>query len=233
MHFKITNQIFEKYPELTVGVVRVQGLDNSGVDEEVMNLIHDKEKEIRAKFNLETLGEQPNITAWREAYRAFGAKPKKYKCSVENLYRMILEGVELKHINKLVDIYNYVSLKHVIPVGGDDLDKVEGGITLTLATGAENFIELNSDEVKHPKAGEVIYKDDKEVLCRRWNFRECDKSKMTEETKNALLVVEGLPPVSQEKVEGVVQELGELAVKYCGGEVKSHILHVNNGEIEL
>ena len=61
--------------------------------------------------------------------------------------------------------------------------------------------ELNSEETKNPKEGEVVYIDDKEVLCRRWNWRECDKSKMTEETTNVALVVEGLPPTSKEEVE--------------------------------
>ena len=91
---------------------------------------------------------------------------------------MILSGIELKSINNIVDIYNYVSIKHMTPMGGDDLDKVDGNITLKFAEGTEEFKELNSDEIKNPKQGEVVYCDDKEVLCRRWNWRECDKSKM-------------------------------------------------------
>jgi lysyl-tRNA synthetase class 2 len=188
---------------------------------------------IKSKFNLETLKEIPKINAWREAYNAFGAKPKKYTCSVENLYRMILEGVHLRHINKVVDIYNYISLKHMVPVGGDDIDKVNGNITLRFATGVEPFIRLNSDEVDHPKEGEVIYADDKEVLCRRWNWRECDKSKMTEQTKNITLVVEGLSPVSKEEVQSIVEELGQLVEKFCGGEISKFILNVENKEIEI
>ena len=71
-----------------------------------MKLIKEKENEIKANFEKETLSQNPKIDAWRKAYSSFGAKPKKYKCSVENLYRMILEGIELKPINKIVDIYN-------------------------------------------------------------------------------------------------------------------------------
>src|SRR3989344_2939818 len=78
------------------------------------------------------------------------------------------------------NIYNYISIKHVIPVGGDDLDKIDGDLELTFAKGNEKFVQLNSSEIDHPKKEEVIYKDDKEVTCRRWNWRECDKSKMTE-----------------------------------------------------
>ena len=146
---------------------------------------------------------------------------------------MILSGIELKHINKLVDTYNFISIKHLIPVGGDDLDKIEGDIVLKFAKGNEPFTELNSDEVKNPNQGEVVYVDDKDVLCRRWNWRKCDKSKMTEKTINASLVIEGLPPVTKEELEKIVKELEILINKYCGGETKYYILDKNNSEIKF
>ncbi len=233
MKFNINSRIFEKFSGLNIGVVLAQGINNKGTDKEVVALLRAQEKEIKSKFNTETLSQNPKINAWRQAYSSFGAKPKKYRCSVENLYRMILSGVELKHINRLVDVYNYISIKHLIPVGGDDIDKVEGGITLTLAEGSESFIELNSNEADSPKPGEVVYVDDKEVLCRRWNWRECDKSKMTETTKNATLVVEGIPPVTKQEVEVIIAELASLIKKYCGGDVKSFVLNEKNPEGHL
>ena len=131
-----------------------------------------------------------------------------------------------------------MSIKHMIPMGGDDLDNIEGGIEngniiLKIAEGNEAFVELNSEETKNPKQGEVVYCDDKEVLCRRWNWRECDKSKMTEQTKNVTLVVEGLPPVTKEEVENIINELAELVSKFCGGEISKFILNQENKEIEF
>lgn len=225
MNFKIDNQIFEKYPELNIGVVLVRGIDNQGESKEIMAMIKNKSEEIKENYTLESLKQDPKIIAWQEAFRTFGAKPKKHSSSIENLYRMVLEGVELRHINKLVDIYNFISLKHMVPVGGDDIDKIEGGITLRLAKGDENFTRLNSNEMDHPKEGEVIYADDKEVLCRRWNWRECDKSKMTAETKNVMLVVEGLPPVTKQDVQEIITELADLMKKYCGGTTEVLILN--------
>jgi len=233
MKFKIDSKIFEKFPDLNIGIVTANGIDNKGNNENILNLIKEKVQEIKANFNTETLSQNPKIDAWRKAYSSFGAKPKKYKCSVENLYRMILEGIELRHINKVVDIYNYISIKNIIPVGGDDTDKIDGNITLKFAQGDEPFTELNSEETKNPKEGEVVYVDDKEVLCRRWNWRECDKSKMTEETKNVALVVEGLPPTSKEDVEKIIEELSELFQKFCGGEIKTLILNNSNPEADI
>ncbi len=233
MKFKINNEILEKFPGLNIGIVVVKGIDNDGTNEEVIKSLREKEKEIKNNFQKDTLSQNPKIEAWRKAYSSFGAKPKKYKCSVENLYRMIIDGIELKHINKIVDIYNFVSIKHMIPVGGDDIDNIDGNIVLRIAEGNEAFKQLNSEEIKNPKQGEVVYCDDKEVLCRRWNWRECDKSKMTENTKNVVLVVEGLSVVTKEDVEIIINELSELVEKHCGGEVKKFVLNESIKEIDV
>ena len=228
MKIKIEKQIIERFPGLNIGILIVKGIENSGFNQEIMDLIGQEERRIKSEFNTETLSQNPKIDAWRKAYSSFGAKPKKYKCSVENLYRLILTGNALRHINKIVDLYNYISIKHMVPVGGDDLDKVDGNIILKFAKGDEPFIELNSSEIQNPKEGEVVYADDKEILCRRWNWRECDKSKMTEDTKNVTLVIEGLPPVTSEDIAKILVELSDLVKQYCGGESKSIILNKDN-----
>ncbi|MBI5414213.1 hypothetical protein HZA38_01730 [Candidatus Peregrinibacteria bacterium] len=230
MKFTISPEIFEKFPDLHIGIIFARNIQNSGENPEIINMIRAKESEIRSQHALDNLGEIPKIAAWRSAYSSFGAKPKKYKCSVENLYRMILEGIDLRHINTLVDIYNFISLKHLIPVGGDDLDKVEGNIMLTIAKGDEPFRKLNSEESEFPHPGEIVYRDDKEVLCRRWNWRECEKSKMTEETKNAMLVIEGIPPVSKSDVEEITKELGEMVQRFCSANISRYILDLENPE---
>ena len=146
---------------------------------------------------------------------------------------MILGGTDLEHINKLVDIYNYISLKYMIPVGGDDLDNIDGSIRLRFAQGDERFVQLNSDEVGHPKEGEVVYMDNTDVLCRRWNWRECDKSKMTEDTTNAVLVVEGLDPIGKADVENILTELAGLVQQYCGAETQIHFINAEQPTTEI
>ena len=191
------------------------------------------QEEIRHNFALKRLADYPKIQNWQKAYASFGAKPKKHRSSVESLYRMTLEGRELRPINRIVDIYNYVSLSHMIPVGGDDLAKVQGDIELRFARGDESFSPLGSQEVQVAREREVVYADEREVLCRRWNWRECEKTKMTEETRDILLVSEGLPPVTAGEIKRVVMNLSRLIKKYCGGEIDVGILDVADNEWEL
>jgi len=233
MKFKIDPQIFEKFPELNLGIVVAKQISNTGTSKELMELLKTEQNRIKSNFSTETLSQNPKIDAWRKAFSSFGAKPKKYKCSVENLYRMILEGIELRHINKLVDLYNYISLKHMIPVGGDDTDKVSGRIQLTIATGNEKFIQLNSDDVKNPKAGEVVYCDDEEILCRRWNWRDADATKVTEQTKNAVLFIDGLPPITRKKIEEIQVEIQDLIEAFCKAKVHTEIAHKDLDEVEF
>ena len=121
----------------------------------------------------------------------------------------------------------------MVPIGGDDIDNVDGDITLTFAQGNEPFRPLNSDQVDSPHPNEVVYSDSKEILCRRWNWRECDKSKMTPDTKNVTLAIEGLSPVTKERVQAVIDELAILVKKYCGGQTQTYILNSEHKEIDI
>jgi lysyl-tRNA synthetase class 2 len=233
MKLKIDTLIFEKFPGLKIGAVIARNINNHGFSDRIMQLISEKEKEIRENYDTETLSQHPKIHSWRAAYSSFGAKPKKYKSSVESLYRMALKGLDVRHINKIVDLFNYISIKHIIPAGGDDMAKVDGDVTLKFAVGDEPFIALNSQERETAKEGEVVYADSKEVLCRRWNWRECDKTKMTEDTKDVILVVEALPPVTREELGEIMENLSRLITEYCGGEIRTAILDEGKRETEI
>ena len=234
MKFKIDHKIFEKFPGLTIGVVICKNLNNSGTQEEVQKEIRTQEDNIRGKYNTETLSQTPKIDVWRKTYSSFGAKPKENKSSVENLYRLVLQGVNLRHINKLVDIYNFISLKHMVPVGGEDISKIQGDVVLTFAEPNEPAVLLLGDkEPRPPHAGEVIYKDNISAICRRWNWREADRTKFTEETKKCFLVIEGLLPVTKQEIEDATKELQGLVQKFCGGDITYQILDDKHFETDL
>jgi len=228
MKLQVNPSIVSKFPDLVIGVVIAKDIDNS--EEFSQEKLRNQEKRIKEEFNTETLSQHPKISVWREAYRAFGAKPKEHRSSIENLYRTVLKGNDIRQINKLVDIYNFISLKHMLPVGGEDLDKIEGDILLTFASNEPQVLLLGDKESRSPKDGEVIYKDNISAICRRWNWREADRTKLTEETKNAILVVEGF---SKEEVEKATKELKELVESICQGTINYSILDKDHPSTEL
>jgi DNA/RNA-binding domain of Phe-tRNA-synthetase-like protein len=231
---KISQNIFEKYPDLVLGVAVLNNIDNSGDDPKIQALLRDAEKSAIKQIGDTQLVEHPHIAPWREAYRLFGAKPKKYLSSIENLARRVSRGDQVRHINKLVDLYNLVSLKYLVPVGGEDLDKIEGDVLLTIAGDSESPVQLLGEpEARPPYPDEVIYKDDIGTICRRWNWKEADRTKLTEETKQAIIVIEGLPPVGRETIDLALGELEQFVPQFCKAQVMTDVLNKNNQEIPL
>lgn len=233
MKLIIDEKIFEKFPETIIGVVVAKDINNNGASEDIQRQIRSEEERIRESYDPETLSQDRNIACWRQAYLKFGVKPKDAKSSVETLYKIILRGNDLRQINKLVDIYNCISLKYMLPVGGEDIDRIVGDLRLTFASGSEEPVQLLGDDVSEiPPVGEIIYRDDVGAICRRWNWREAERTKLTENTKNAILVIESVVG-DQAAVESAIKELSELVQKYCGGKVETCILNSKKIEAEL
>jgi len=216
------------FPEVVVGIAASRGLENEGEDPELTAALRKAEAGLVARLAGTAPSEHPRIAVWREAYRRFGAKPKDHPSSVENLVRRVLKGWRVPHVNRVVDIYNAISLEALLPAGAEDLDAIEGDITLTRAGEDEAAVRLLGEaEARPPKPGEVIYRDRKGAICRRWNWKEADRTKLTAQTRRALIVVEGLPPIRREEVASAVEEVARRIRDRCGGEVESAILDSN------
>jgi DNA/RNA-binding domain of Phe-tRNA-synthetase-like protein len=222
---RVSEEIFRTFPGAVLGVVAFADIRNAGESAEILEALRREEYETARKFQSAPVAEHPHIACWREAYRAFGAKPKDHPSSVENLVRRAVKGQRLRPVNRLVDLYNMISLRHLVPVGGEDLAAVEGDVALAFATDHEPPVRLLGEpEARPPKPGEVIYKDRIGALCRRWNWKEADRTKLTEETTDGFLVIEGLPPVGRPLVESALADLAALVQSHCGGRVRTGIV---------
>lgn len=107
---------------------------------------------------------------------------------------------------------------------------MSGDLQLCFAQGDERFVPLGSQEVFSPREGEVVYKDDEKVICRRWNWRESNETKVTESSKNVIVVCEGF---SKEEVESGVKVFTELFEKYGSGNISTAILDSASTDIEI
>ncbi len=231
---KIADEIFIEHPEVLLGVITAHGLDNATDNAEIAPLLRAAEGTLPEKMGSAPPSQHPQIAPWREAYRKFGAKPKKYPSSIENLVKRVLKGTEVGHVNNLVAVYNVISLRHILPVGGEDLDALVGDVWLTVAGEDETAVQLLGDrEARPPYPREIIYKDNVGTICRRWNWKEADRTKLKHETTNAFLVIEAIPPIERGVVETAVSELAQLIQTYCGGKITTHFLDKNNASCVL
>ncbi|HKX24025.1 MAG TPA: phenylalanine--tRNA ligase beta subunit-related protein [Candidatus Saccharimonadales bacterium] len=232
MKLSVNPQLFIDFDNPRIAVTVVKDTNNRADISAFTPELAALTSKLQADYGDAVLSQLPKIATWREAYRKFGVKAKDYPSSIEALYKRVTRGGSVGGINPLVDIYNYISLKHMLPAGGEDTDKMRGDLSLTYAAADENPVAvLGKDEAQAPTEGEVIYKDDEGTICRRWNWREVARTILTEDTTNCILVLEALNPVTDEELKQAQQELGELVQKYCGGSVEYFVLDKDNPSI--
>lgn len=99
---------------------------NTPYSEGLWQEIADFTEVLRATEDTDSIKQQTAIVATREAYRACGKDPSRYRPSAEALRRRLLRGLELYQIDTLVDLINLVSLRTGYSIGGFDADKVVG-----------------------------------------------------------------------------------------------------------
>jgi DNA/RNA-binding domain of Phe-tRNA-synthetase-like protein len=165
--------------------------------------------------------ELPHVASWRDAYRAFGAKPQRTRNSLEALLRRATSG--LPRVNRLTDLYNAVSVLHQVPLGGEDLTRYAGPPRLIRATGTESFDTMADGSValEHPEPGEVVWCDDAGVTCRRWNWRQARRTQLTDETTTALFILDALDPMTDAAILAATDELVAHLTR-LGPEVRFH-----------
>lgn len=227
MNISIEKEVFKKFSRLNVGVIVIEGMDNKRNSSSVVaKMLEDIETYCRDSYVLKGFSKSAYLTNWKKAYSIKKRIPK-YHTAVENLLHDVLLGKDTERRNNIVDLYRYFMLKHMVPIGGDDLDKVKGDIKLKIAEGWE-VLKLPHAKIEHPRSGELIFVDDKQVLARRWSWHESNSTKITHNTKNAVLYFDGLPPFTYQALESVIKEFIDTAKAFVGGKFRYKILNFVN-----
>lgn len=204
--------VFELRPDYRALLLVIDGLtpETSGEgDSAVDALVTAAECHARDLLASGPVDELPHIASWREAYRAFGAKPQRTRNSLEALTRRAEKS--LPRVNALTDVYNAISVLRQIPFGGEDYHRYDGPARLIRATGDEAFDTIANGEsvVEYPEPGEVVWCDSAGVTCRRWNWRQGSRTGLTDETRTAFLILDALTPVNDEELHAAGDALAE------------------------
>ena len=215
----VSDEVRALAPGFTHVAIEAHGLVNGPSTDASSALLDDAARRLAVRLNGRAPHEDAHIAAWRDTYTAFGSKPSRTRNSAEALAKRALTDAGLPRINVLVDLYNAISVAHLIPVGGEDLDRIQGGMRLVRATGTEDFVTVAGggmlDDVL--AAGEVVWCDEAGVTCRRWNWRQGPRTRLTEQTTSAIFLLECLPPMPLAEANAAGAELAELLEKFSPG----------------
>ena len=233
MFFSVQKELFDFLPDLTIGMAVARDVDNTRPSKEIDDLLTRAVEEMKKSFIGDKAQEHPRIKPWRTAFSKLGISGSKFQSSIESMARRVLKGDPFPKINPLVDLYNSLSLKYLVPMGGHDLDTIEGNIYLRFAEGWEPFSPMGGGEAMTVPKGELVYRDDREVLTRNWVWRQCEKDKTTEKTKNIFIPVDVLGEVGRERSDEIIHELSQLLPKHLGGTILSAVLNRENPSAEF
>lgn len=204
---EVAGEIFARWPDYRVLVIVADGLSRvSAQSADGGSPLLEAEEAVRLR-GVSDWTAHPHIAEWMEAFRDFGAKPKRTSPSALALLRRVNDG--LPRIDPITDLYNAISIAHVLPIGGEDFAMYAGAPRLVLAGGDEPFDTIDKGEpvIDHPVAGEVVWRDDLGVTCRRWNWRQGVRTRITERTATALFILEALAAMPDEELLAAGAEL--------------------------
>jgi DNA/RNA-binding domain of Phe-tRNA-synthetase-like protein len=230
VEIRIQEDIFKDYPTFRRGIVVARNAHNRGRSETLAAMLEETIADA-AKHPID-LKSNPRTAVWNEAHRQFNSNPNKFPpahCAL--LKRVQKPGAHIPFINRIVAIMNYNSIKNVTPVGGDDLMHAGRCLELRCATGSENFTPLGSPETKeHPNPGEIIYvvAESNEVMCRRWNWRNGHKTRITEETQAIIMNIDVLGEQSEARAVEIRDCVAGMLMQFCRAEIETTLMTPSN-----
>lgn len=212
MKIGIDKQVLNKYPEAEIGYILAQVTVKKHdpfverVKETLSQVVID-EGITQTNFTL-----HPHISVWRKLYEEdFLVKAKTYRSSLEALIKCLVAKKKLWQISNIVDLYNCCSILSLLPMGGYDVGKLSGDITIRYAADDEPFTAIGDKSAIETTKNHIVYADEQKVLCWLWNHKDSCHSCIDEKTKEVLFFIDSLLPNQIEKSLLLTSELLQKA----------------------
>lgn len=213
-------KVAEKFPEIAICI----GTINNVVVEKENEKIHELKRvvysEVRAKHDVEKLKDNQVVRYYRDFYWKLGIDPTKIRPSGEALLRRVVHGNELPKISTAVDAYNLASMKTMIPISGFDEEKMNPPFNVRFAENGEEFTGIGVNKPKTLTSKMLVLADSKRVLC-IYPHRDAEQTKITENTKNILLVGYGALGITAQQLEEAINMALAYIKMVSGGEIET------------
>lgn len=234
-NFTVEAPFWDRFPDAEIYIMTLENIDNridESKDPYFAKLLADGKKQAETFLIEPTFSQNPVVAQWREAFTTFKTK-KGARSSIESLMKRVDQDRTFNPINPLVDIYNSISLRYALPLGGEDIEKISGHLRLTETQGGDSFFPLGAETDAPTLAGEVCYLDDEGAVCRCLNWREAKRTMLTENTKQAFLIIETVNSEQAARAELAIKDLQSLCQDYFGQEGKIQKLTIDNPSVQI
>jgi DNA/RNA-binding domain of Phe-tRNA-synthetase-like protein len=233
MKFSVSREVFEKLDNVCFGVIVAKGIDNTLEKSEIIEKLNQAIQECEKKFKDTKVKELEDILYYRDAFKKLEINPNKFMSSIEAMLTRTSKGKGLPSISPIVDLGNSVSLKYMVPLGAHDIDTLNGDIEVRFSKEGDTFIPLGCEEAEILEDGELIYSAGDNVRTRRWIWRQSEQGKITNESKNIFLPIDGFTDKNYESVISTRDELASLLKDIFSCNIKVGFVDKNNTEFEI
>ena len=216
MILEIEPSLRDRFPGLQVTVGYVDGVSVKESDAELQKFKEAICVEVRGKYSLDSLKDVYIFRSYRDFFWKVGIDPTKIRPAAEALVRRILAGKAIPLINNVVDSYNLASIKTEIALAAFNRDELKGSLLMRAAKSGERFSGIGMKEPMELGGGEVVISDE-EKLVAIYPYRDAEKSKVSAETRNLLILVCGVPGIDENPLKDAGKVALEFVTRFCGG----------------
>lgn len=208
----------DAFPGLGVLELEMEGLTIRRTDHALEELRNEVQERIRRTTS--SLSEVKDLQVFR-AYRDFfwrvGVDPTKTRPAGEALTRRVLSGGSIPTINTFVDSYNLASLETHVAIAAFDLSRVdESALLMRRAAPGEDFLGIGMPSPIQLKGAEIVIEDESShKLVAVYPYRDSDDSKVTEESRDVLLMMCGVPGLDLSTLERARAVCSEYVGRFC------------------
>ncbi|MFC1801320.1 hypothetical protein ACFLZB_02560 [Nanoarchaeota archaeon] len=215
MKIEIKDEVFDKFnKKFLVGLIICKGLNNEGDSSEIHHMLKELEEYIKLNFNPITIKTHDLISVWQTAVEGFG-KVKNYKSSVEKMMEMALKNKEIPRENLVGDLCNFISLKYIVPLDQIDLEELSGDLEFGV------------------KGKDLVLREGGIIISKKFAYTKNKDYEVSKKTKDSLIYLEAIPPLTESRVLKIVEELADLVKTFCKGRIKAGILNSKKKEIKI
>jgi len=219
MSVTISEEVRRAFPNLHVLTSSIENVIVEKSNSELEEFKRESLQEIQDAYDLENLKDRPILRAYRDFFWKLGVDPTKTRPAAEALIRRLLRGKPLPRINTLVDAYNLASIKTEIAIAAFDSDKIRGELTMRYAEMGEEFLGIGMKTPLRLNGREIVVSDEEKLLA-VYPYRDAEDTKVTEATRNVLLLFCGVPGIPMQKLLEAKDVTLKFVTKFCGGTVK-------------
>jgi DNA/RNA-binding domain of Phe-tRNA-synthetase-like protein len=215
---EIQNLLAHSFPDLGVLELKAENLTirrtNSAL-EELKIKVQDRIRRTTPSMN--EVKDLQVFRAYRDFFWRVGVDPTKTRPAGEALIRRIISGGSIPTINTLVDSYNLASAETHVAIAAFDLSRINESALLMRPAGAGGaFLGIGMPSPVQLKGVEIVIEDTSSgKLVAVYPYRDSDDSRVTEKSKDVLIMICGVPGLHRSTLEGARDVCKEYIALSC------------------